>query len=189
MGKKTFNLVLRELSKQYGPLKAFKDEELFTEIEKLTTPEVGSFLERYVGGTEKLPYTEILGWAGISYSPENDQMVITAGKFTPGLYEKEEIYVADTDNLNDFGKDLDLRNGDILLVWNGKEITLETFSDVLDSYYSETEAGDKVTVMVRREVKGKNERGKAQSESKKGEIIAKTYAGRNRKSFTRTTKN
>ena len=166
-GQKDLQSVLRELSKQYGPLKAFKDEELFTEIEKLTTPEVGSFLERYVGGTEKLPYTEILGWAGISYSPENDQMVITAGKFTPGLNEKEEIYVADTDNLNDFGKDLDLRDGDILLAWNGKEITLETFSDVLDSYYRETEAGDKVTVMVRREVKGKTKEVKLKAKAKK----------------------
>lgn len=166
-GEKDLQSVLRELSKQYGPLKAFKDDELFSEIEKITTPEVGSFLTKYVGGSEKLPYGEILGWAGINYAAENDQMVITAGKFAPGLNENQEVYVANADDLNDFGKDLDLREGDVLLEWAGKEITVETFSDALQSYYSETEAGDKVTVIVRREVKGKMKEVKLKAKAKK----------------------
>lgn len=166
-GEKDLQSVLRELSKQYGPLKAFKDEDLFDEIEKITTNEVGSFLRTYVGGKKKLPYSEILGWAGFRYSPENNEMVITAGKFIPGLNENQDIYVASAENLNDFGKDLGLKEGDVLLSWNGNEITVETFSNVIESYYNEAEAGDKVTVLVRREVKGKKKEVKLKAKAKK----------------------
>ena len=165
--EKDLQSVLGELSKQYGPLKAFKDEELFDEIEKITTSEVGSFLKQYVGGSEKLPYAEILGWAGIKYIPENDQMVITAGKFTPALNEDQKIYVAGIDNMNDFGKNLDLQVGDILLSWNGYEVTVESFSDVIQSFYNKTDVGDKVTVIVKRDVKGKVKEIKLKAKAKK----------------------
>ncbi|SNS80139.1 Predicted metalloprotease, contains C-terminal PDZ domain [Ekhidna lutea] len=166
-GQKDLQAVLRELSKQYGPKKAFKDEELFSEIEKITNNEVGDFLRTYVGGAEKLPYSKILGWAGIRYSPESDEQVITAGKFTPALNEEQEIYVAGVDEMNEFGKDLGFKEGDVLLEWNGKEITLETFSEVIQSFYNETEAGDKITVLVRREVKNKMKEVKLKAKAKK----------------------
>lgn len=165
-GQKDLQAVLRELSKQYGPSKAFKDEELFDEIEKITNSEVGSFLRKYVGGNEKLPYSEILGLAGFRYLAESDEMVITTGRFTPALNEDQEIFIASTDNMNDFGKDLGLQEGDILISWNGKEVSVETFSDVLQSYYSEVEVGDKVTVIVKREVKGKTKEIKLKAKAK-----------------------
>ncbi|MEQ6168990.1 peptidase M61 [Ekhidna sp. MALMAid0563] len=166
-GQKDLQSVLRELSKQYGPMKAFKDEELFGEIEKITTPEVGAFLRTYVGGAEKLPYTETLGWAGISYSPESNEMVITAGKFAPAVNEDQEIYIADTDEMNDFGKDLGFKEGDVLLEWNGSEVSIESFQNIIQSFYSNTEAGDKITVLVRREVKGKTKEVKLKAKAKK----------------------
>ncbi len=165
-GAKDLQAVLRELSKQYGPLKAFKDEELFDEIEKITNNDVGEFLRKYVGGDEKLPYSEILSLAGIKYLPESDEMVITTGRFTPALNEDQEIFIASTENMNDFGKDLGLEEGDILVSWNGMEVTVETFSDVLQSYYSEVEVGDKVTVIVKREVKGKTKETKLKAKAK-----------------------
>lgn len=148
-------------------MRAFKDEELFDEIEKITTLEVGEFLRRYVGGAEKLPYTEILGWAGISYSPESNNMVITAGKFAPSVNDNQEIYIADTDEMNDFGKDLGLKEGDILLEWNGSEVSIESFQNIIQSFYNNTEAGDKITVLVRREVKGKTKEVKLKAKARK----------------------
>ena len=165
-GEKDLQSVLRELAKQYGPMKAFKDEELFDEIEKITNAEVGSFLKKYVGGNERLPYTEILALAGFNYSPESDQMVTTTGKFTPALNEDQEIFISSTANMNEFGEELGLQEGDVLLNWNGKEINIETFSDALESYYSEVKAGDKVTVIVRREVKGKTKEVKLKAKAR-----------------------
>lgn len=154
-GEKDLQQLLRELSQQYGPQKAFKDEELFDEIEKITTPEVGHFLRNHVGGTTPLPYKEVLGWAGIDYNSESNDLVITAGKFTPALNENQEIYVAGTDGMNGFGKDLGLKVGDVLVDWAGDEISVENFNQVIQKFYDETKEGDKVSVVVRREVKGK----------------------------------
>lgn len=165
-GEKDLQGVLRELSKEYGPMKAFKDEELFYTIESITSPEVGAFLRSHVGGVEKLPYSEILGWAGISYSGDSELMVITAGKFTPAVNEIQEIYVADISEMNDFGKDLGLEVGDIMLEWNGNPLTLETFSTAIQEFYTNTQENDKVEVLVRREVKGKQKEKKLKAKAK-----------------------
>lgn len=154
-GEQDLQGVLRQLSETYGPMKAFKDEELFDEIEKLTTPDVGDYLRKHVGGTEPLPFKEVLNWAGIKYSGESDDMVITAGKFSPTLNDNQEIMISGVGNLNDFGKDLGLKKGDVLVSWNGKKISAENYNEVFNSYYDETNEGDKVSVVVRREVKGK----------------------------------
>lgn len=155
-GQKNLQSLLQELSREYGPMKAFKDENLFAEIEKRTTPEVGAFLKNHVGDTLPLPFKEALGWAGINYTDENIAKVITAGKFTPALNEAQEIYVASTDQLNEFGEDLGFEEGDVLVKWNGDSISLASFQQVIQTFYSETQEGDKVEVLVKREVKGKS---------------------------------
>ncbi|MEM0940943.1 MAG: peptidase M61 [Bacteroidota bacterium] len=153
--QKDLQTVLRALAKEYGPMKAFKDEELFSKIESITTPEVGAFLRNHVGGTEPLPYSKILGWAGIHYVEDSEEMVITAGNFTPAVNEDQEIYVEDIENMNAFGKNLGLEVGDVLLEWNGNPLKLETFSTIVEDFYNNTREKDKVEVLVRRNVKGK----------------------------------
>lgn len=147
--------VLRELAKLYGPNKSFKDDQLFDEIEKITNKDVRAFLDKYVGGSDPLPYQEILAWAGINYTSESEDMVITAGKFSPGMNDDEEIYVRSIDNLNSFGKSLGFKKDDIILKWNGEEMTPNTFGQIIQDFYTNTEKGDKVVVIVKREVKGK----------------------------------
>lgn len=153
-GEKDLQSVLREMAKLYGPFKAFKDDELFSEIEKLTNKEVGDFLRTHVGGTTPLPYQEVLGWAGIDYSPELKKMVATTGRFGLGGNEEGEIFVRDISNLNDFGKDMGYQEGDVLVEWNGEAVNAETISSILDDHYTNTKAKAKVKVLVRREVDG-----------------------------------
>lgn len=154
-GEKDLQSVLREMAKLYGPFKAFKDEELFGEIERLTNQEVGDFLRNHVGGTTPLPYTEALGWAGITYAADSKKMVPTAGKFGLGVNGDQEVFIDDVSSLNEFGKKLGYQKGDVLLSWNGAEVTLQSINAIFDDYYASVEADQKVTVVVRREVKGK----------------------------------
>ncbi len=154
-GKKDLQWLLRELSIEYGPQKPFKDDELFDKIQQLTNQEVGHFLKSHISDTEPLPYKKILGWAGINYRNEGEEESITAGKFTPELNDDREIYIADTEAMNDFGNKLNLQTGDVLLEWNGDKISLDTFSEVMEKFYTDTKKGDKVEVMVRRESNGK----------------------------------
>lgn len=165
-GEKDLQWLLRELSKEYGPLKAFKDEELFAEIEKRTTAEVGDFLRKHIGGTEPLPYEKVLGWAGIDFKSESITSVITAGKFTPALNDDQEIYVAGTSEMNEFGKRLGLQEEDVVLQWNGEPLSLENFQAVLQKFYDETNEGDKVEVLVRRKIKGNSKEKKLKAKAR-----------------------
>jgi predicted metalloprotease with PDZ domain len=54
-GKYGMQNLMQDLAKNFGKEKAFKDEELFDQIAKLTYPEIRTFFTRYVEGNEPLP--------------------------------------------------------------------------------------------------------------------------------------
>lgn len=164
-GEKDLQQVIRELSEKYGPMKAFKDEELFDEIEAITNPQVGAFLRTYIGAANALPYSEIFEWAGISYQRESNERLITSGKFHPGTNDDGEIYVSKTDQMNNFGYALGLKEGDVILEWNGIEINAKNFPKTMQSYYETAVEGEKVTVLVRREALGKSKKVKLKAKA------------------------
>ena len=119
--------LLADLAKKYGKNQPFQDEDLFSDIEKLTYPEVGEFLKRYVGGPEKLPLAEVFDLVGVAYQPEK-----VISEFSLG-FKSDAVSVADvkgvkkliivnTEKLNDQGKKLNFRNEDILEKINGEKI-------------------------------------------------------------------
>ena len=75
------------------------------------------------------------------------------GLTSSGVNEEREIYVASTEEMNEFGKKLGLRERDVLIEWNGKPLTLEAFSSTVQQFYETAKEDDKVTVTVRRETK------------------------------------
>ena len=64
--------VILELSKRYGPRRAFPEAAFFEIFTTLTYPEVGSFFERYVRGTVALPTTEFYDLIGVTYYAEEE---------------------------------------------------------------------------------------------------------------------
>ncbi|MBC6401082.1 MAG: peptidase M61 [Ekhidna sp.] len=170
-GEKDLQWLLQELSKEYGPMKAFKDEDLFDEIERRTSPEAGDFLRKYVAGVKPLPLKEVLEWAGIDYAAESENNVIATGNFTPALNEQQEISIASTKEMDDFGKKLGLLEGDVLLTWNGEKLTLKNFQQIMDRFYKEVNEGDKVEVLIRRKIWGKEKKKKLKAKA----IIVKSF--------------
>lgn len=154
-GQYDLQQLLRDLAKEYGNDKSFKDEELFGKIESLTYPEIGEFLRTYVSGDQPLPIEEILALAGVSYLPEQKEQTITLGNISLNLTDEEELYIYDVSEMNSFGIDMGYQQGDILLSLQGEDITLESIEQVFNNYKTKTEAGDKVKMVVRREVNGK----------------------------------
>ncbi len=149
--------LMRDLSAEYGVEKPFKDEELFSEIARISgQPEIEAFLEKHVAGTEPLPFAELLAPAGIYYAEQETKELISGGNIAIGYNpDTENLIVMDTKGLDSFGQDLGFKEGDQLVEWNGSEVTIENLRDILDAYRAETEVGDKVIVKVLREKKGK----------------------------------
>lgn len=61
--------LVRDLQREYGPGKPFKDEELFGTIARLTGPDVGEFLRRHLEEPSVLPVGEWLQKAGLAIDP------------------------------------------------------------------------------------------------------------------------
>lgn len=58
-----------DLGIRFGKDQYFDDEKLFDEIERLSYPEIKTFLMKYVQGTDPIPYTYYFDLAGIQYKP------------------------------------------------------------------------------------------------------------------------
>jgi predicted metalloprotease with PDZ domain len=153
-GEKDLQWLMRQLSKEYGINKAFKDEELFAKIESLTYPEIGMFLRNHVSGTEKLPVEQVLDWVGISYMKEKLVTEVGLGKIGIRANENQEIFIGSVSGMNAFGKAMGYMKDDVILSLNGKELNLSNAQFVFDNYVDNTKPGDMISMVVRRNVEG-----------------------------------
>jgi predicted metalloprotease with PDZ domain len=174
-GKYGTQELMKDLALRYGKEKSFHDDELFTEIEKLTYPQVGEFLRRHVGGKEPLPMRDILGRAGIDFVKEQKVSEFSLGN--PDLnfnQETNRLFVEGTEDLDEFGKKLKYKKGDELIRLNGNEINLQSLRDVIGDFYHNVREGDKVVLEVNRPKKnGKYKMKKLTARAKKVESIRK----------------
>ena len=117
--------LLADLSKKFGKDRAFKDDELFDEIVSLSYPEIGDFLETYVGGNTPLAYAEFFAKIGVDYVSEEDYSEVDLGISNHVLGVNEEtglLFITNTNAFNAFSKALGFKEGDVLLKINDKEI-------------------------------------------------------------------
>jgi predicted metalloprotease with PDZ domain len=138
-GKSGLRDLMLKLSEKYGKEKAFKDEELFDEITRMTYPEIGEFFDRYVKGKgrvpgdstgnriEPLPYEETFEDLGIIYAKEHTFQDYSLGIDNPDLAlaqieGKPRLQIATIAHLNAMGKTLGFQEGDVLLEINGEDI-------------------------------------------------------------------
>jgi predicted metalloprotease with PDZ domain len=126
-GKYGMQNLVADLAKKFGKTKAFEDEMLFEEITKLTYPEIGEFLKRYVGGAESLPIKETLGLAGVNYEAEVSNLELSLGLENNALSitqvnSKPMLTIGNADAVNDQGKALGFKTGDVMTKINGESI-------------------------------------------------------------------
>lgn len=148
--------LMKDLSKKYGKDKAFNDADIFNDIEKLTYPEIGTFLRSYVAGKEPLPMKEVFDKIGIGFEKEKISYEFTFGN--PDLDYNENtqrLFVSGIWSLDEFGKKLGYKSGDEISKLNGKELEMESAKEVIADYFTNVKEGDDVTVEVYRPKKRK----------------------------------
>jgi len=164
-GEKDLQWLMRELAKRYGKNVSFQDDQLFDVIEELTYPEVREFLDTYVAGDAPLPIEEVLSWAGIKYIPNMEVKEVTVGGLGLNINDDREIYIDNLDKANEFADKMGFEVGDVLLEFNGQELTLATARQVMEGFKTSTKPGDKVKALVRREIKGKQKEKKLKAKA------------------------
>ncbi len=149
--------LMKDLSKKYGKNRSFKDDDLFNDIQALTYPEIGTFLRTYVGGNKPLPFKEVFNMVGLNYTDKRAEKRITLGGISVGFNPStNRLVVASTEKLDAFGKKLGFKEGDELLSFNNRKLTLENIREIFADYFTNAKAKDKLTVEVlRKEKNGK----------------------------------
>jgi predicted metalloprotease with PDZ domain len=126
-GKYGVQNMIADLSKKYGKDRAFDDEVLFDEIEKLTYPEIGKFLRTHVGGSEPLPFKEVFDDVGVSYVIEKPATRFSTGYNSNALGVEEvdgkrRLKIANPTGLTEQGIALGFQKGDVLVKMNGQDL-------------------------------------------------------------------
>ena len=157
-GKYGIMNLIHDLSNKYGKQKGFKDDELFSEIEKLTYPEIKQFLDTYVGGNQPLPLEQILNIVGVNYKAhvETKDSTFSMGMvslgFNPGT---GHINVVDTTKMNALGKNLGYHLNDEIISVNGENITAANANNFFQNFGNTSKSGDAFIIKVtRKDVKG-----------------------------------
>jgi predicted metalloprotease with PDZ domain len=152
-GKYGIMNLIHDLSNKYGKQKGFKDPELFTEIEKLSYPEIKQFLDTYVGGTMPLPFEEIFSVVGINFKPvvETKDSVFSLGKIAIGFDpQTNRLKVNDTTGMNSLGRSLGYQKNDEIISINGKELSAQNANGVIGNLYKTAKVGDSLVIKVMR---------------------------------------
>ncbi|MDX5419029.1 MAG: peptidase M61 [Hymenobacteraceae bacterium] len=153
-GERGLRDLMQDLAKTYGKGRPFKDDELFDKITELTYPELRTFFARHVEGNEPLPLQELFLKVGVNYEPVSVQLVNSYGGFVPGYdQEADKITVAETNEMDEFGKQMGFREGDQLLAFNGKEITPLNIREIIGEELQEAKPGSKIEITVGRKDK------------------------------------
>lgn len=161
-GQKGILNLMQELSNEYGANKAFKDEELFNKITKLTYPQVGEFLNKYVAGETPIPYEEFFAKMGVT----NATVEVNGNPFLNGQTpyitvdpSTKEIMILPNIEPNEFMNNLGLKPGDKILKINDVAYNLDNIYDLIMSSTSWKD-GDNISVTYKRGDKETNTSGK-----------------------------
>jgi predicted metalloprotease with PDZ domain len=183
-GTKNLREVIAQLSDKYGATRAFKDDVLFDDIEALTYPEVRKFLDDYVAGPNKIPYTDIFNIVGLELSLGGTREVVDPGfdvQYINYDQDQDKFYIMSDEYISDLGRKMKLKSGDLINKINGKELNLSNVMDVLGGFYQTSKVGDKVEFEILRKqgkkmkkVKLKGILGSATMEFEKKLYIAET---------------
>lgn len=132
-GEKGILWLMKELSKEYGMHKPFKDDELFDKIVSLTYPEVRTFIDDHIKGNQPINYDVFFDKVGLETTTD-----LTPTKFfihgqIPFIDvnpQTKAIFVRNT-TLNSSMNAIGLKSGDIIKEVNGTQFTLESIQTVI----------------------------------------------------------
>jgi predicted metalloprotease with PDZ domain len=177
-GKYGIQELMQDLAKKYGIEKPFKDAELFDEMAKVSGfPEIKEFMNTYVAGAKALPIQELMKEAGIKYSTDGYAEELSMFGFDPmrGItfdFQKMLLKIVGEDYLDDFGKELGFKEGDLIKKWDGEELNLQNVQSVLNQYAMKATEGYELKVTVLREKElTKKEMKKRKRREKRGKSV------------------
>ncbi|MCB9209773.1 MAG: peptidase [Ignavibacteriales bacterium] len=146
-GKKGLREVFLNLLEKYGKYKPFSEENFFDVFVEESYPEIKDFIDKYITGSESLPYKEYYKKIGYDYIPirvsENSRPSIGTNV---GMNDDMQLV---TMGVNDEAKSWGLQDGDIILSLFDTQITMESVREIFGKI-SSMNVGDPFVLKVKR---------------------------------------
>lgn len=153
-GKWNNQLLLQALSKEFGPSKSFKDDQLFDKIIQIThLPALHDFFQNYVAGAKALPIQTWLNQIGYVWDENQQEEAKTLGFDVQGLAINEATKRATLQSssaINALGQQMGLREKDELIAINGLPTDLENFVNNTQKILQIIQPGDTLSWDVAR---------------------------------------
>lgn len=162
-GKRGILSLMQDLSNEFGSQKPFNDNQLFATITKITYPEIGAFLEKYVAGETPIPYDFYFAKMGV----KNAKIQVPGNAFlkderTPYIrvdQSTKEIIALPMVNENSFMTTLGIQGEDHILAINGTAYNFDNIYDLIMAS-EDFKEGDTITVKISRDGKEQTLTGK-----------------------------
>lgn len=170
--------LMAQLSERYGKNAAFRDDELFGVITEMTYPEIGEFFATHVAGNEPLPYAELFREVGVNFQESGTAKTYSLGvnqaNITVAQHEgKQMLAIFNSQSLDEMGKALGLKDGDILYKMNGEEMPeLSQIQGFIAEQVQNLPNLENFTYVVLREVDGAKREIELSAENKQIEVPA-----------------
>lgn len=135
-GQRGILSLMQDLSKEFGSNKPFNDTELFATITRLTYPQIGEFLNKYVAGETPINYDEFFAKMGVVQASiqEAGNPFINKETMAPLISinpTTQEISALDDVSNNPFMTALGIKSKDVILGFNDKTYNLENIYDLI----------------------------------------------------------
>ncbi|MDX5481394.1 MAG: PDZ domain-containing protein [Hymenobacteraceae bacterium] len=143
-GKRGLREVINELSKEYGPARAFPENEFFDLFTAKTYPEIGDFFNRYIKNAEPLPLAEYYGKLGITYIPSKKTGEMTKDLGYTFAVPDGRLRLS---KVSMPAQQAGLAEGDALVALDGTTVTLQNANQVL-AKLGTLNTGDSYTLTV-----------------------------------------
>ena len=137
-GQRSMLSLMKELSQKYGVNKPFKDDELISEISKMTYPSIAEFLKTHVEGTTPIDYNVYFKKVGLklgegkvetSYIQNNDGFIFDGDR------EKMTLNFSDGVKENSFWTEQGILPGDVIKEVSGTPLTLQNAQVLIGGMY------------------------------------------------------
>jgi predicted metalloprotease with PDZ domain len=152
-GQKGILDLMRQLSNMYGPAKPFDDAELIPMVTKLTYPEVGDFIQKYIVEGAPIDYAKFLALAGIERAtiqrPVQIALLVDNKPYLRIDKANNRVLAVVPDDKNEFVNAMGLQDNDVIVEINGQKLDISNMVTVLGGLYN-LEEGRPMLIKVQR---------------------------------------
>ena len=144
--------LIKDLSNEYGSDIPFKDEELFSKIESLSSNDVAEFLRKHVEDNQPIDYNFYLNKVGLQLTETNEQssfFLHNQDPFIEGSEDSNTIIFTDDAEKNNFLRASGIKGGDTLLSINNKKYNIKNIYDLFGDS-KQWKVGEKIAFTIQR---------------------------------------